>query len=73
MHKTHEIPSIKLYTLNKNTLIKLPDRKKTANYYRVIGHVWVLFHQSAHTRLMYPVHFAGNSYTSRNTATTTPI
>ena len=36
--------------------------------------VWVLlFPLSAHTRPVYPTHFAGSPYTARATATITPI
>ena len=38
-----------------------------------MGSVWVLFHFSAHTRPIYPTHFAGNQYTAFITATITPI
>ena len=47
------------------TLTKLPD------WY--IGSVWVLFLVFAHTRPMYPTHFAGSPYTARITATNSPI
>ena len=63
------------YTLNKNTiktLIKLPNWRKTAHNCRVMGSVRVLF-LSAHTRPIYPTHFAGNPYTARITATITLV
>ena len=56
-----------------NTLIKLPNWRKTTYNCRGMGSVWVLFRLSAHTRPIYPTHFAGNPYTARITATITPI
>ena len=61
-----------LYGNALKTLIKLPDRSKVTHNCRVMGSVWVLFFLSAHTRPIYPTHFAGNPYPARITATITP-
>ena len=39
----------------------------------IIAELWVLFLLSAQTRPIYPTHFAGNPYTARIMATSTPM
>ena len=55
------------------TLIELHDWRKTTHNCRVMVSARLLFLLSAHTRPIYPTHFAGSPYTARITATITPI
>ena len=67
--------NVVLYTINKTTLktlIKLPDRRYSPQL-SSYGYRMGIISLSAHTRPIYPIHFAGNLYPARITATITPI